>query len=76
MQVTVRYFASLREAVGHERETVELCEGASVGDLHEQLQLARFGGELLSACNHSYCDRETILTDGDLVAFFPTVTGG
>lgn len=84
MQVQVRYFASLREALG-ESEAVELPEGATVAALRDAL-LARGGrhAEVLARGRAVRCavdrvmaaDERAPLRDGAEVAFFPPVTGG
>jgi molybdopterin synthase sulfur carrier subunit len=83
MKVQVRYFASLREALGP-TETLELAAGATVGGLRDRL-LARGGrhAEVLargravrSALDQVMCDESAPLRDGAEVAFFPPVTGG
>ncbi len=83
MKLQVRYFASLREALGAS-EAVELPEGATLGALRETL-LARGGrhAEVLSrgravrcALNQAMSDESALLADGAEVAFFPPVTGG
>jgi molybdopterin synthase sulfur carrier subunit len=83
MKVQVRYFASLREALGPS-ETVELGQGATVGALREAL-LARGGrhAQVLAreravrcALDQVMSDESAPLRDGAEVAFFPPVTGG
>ena len=83
MKVQVRYFASLREALGAS-ESLEVASGATVGQLRDQL-LARGGrhAEVLArqravrcALHQTMCDESAPLTDGAEVAFFPPVTGG
>ena len=83
MKVEVRYFASLREALGS-AETVELAETTTVGALRDALA-ARGGrhAEVLgrqrsvrSARNRVMCAESVALGDGDEVGFFPPVTGG
>lgn len=83
MKLQVRYFASLREALGAS-EAVDLPEGATLGALRDTL-LARGGrhAEVLSrgravrcALNQAMSDESAVLQDGDEVAFFPPVTGG
>jgi molybdopterin synthase sulfur carrier subunit len=83
MKIQVRYFASLREALGPQ-ETVELPAACTLGQLRDQL-LALGGrhAEVLSrhravraAVNQKMVDEEHDLTDGAEVAFFPPVTGG
>jgi sulfur-carrier protein len=83
LQVTVRYFAALREALGP-FETLEVPASLSVGDLR-RLLVARGGAhaELLAADRPVRCalaqrmvDDTAALQPGAEVAFFPPVTGG
>lgn len=83
MQVQVRYFAALREALGP-TEQVQLADGSTLGQLRDAL-LARGGrhAELLARGRNLRCavaqvmaDEATPLHDGAEVAFFPPVTGG
>lgn len=83
MRVQVRYFASLREALGP-GEAVELPAGATVAALRDAL-LARGGrhAEMLARGRAVRCavdqvmrDEAAPLADGAEVAFFPPVTGG
>ncbi len=81
--VRLRYFASLREALGAE-ETVELEPGTTLGQLRDQLiarggpharVLAR-GRALRCALDQVMADESTPVPAGAEVAFFPPVTGG
>ena len=83
MQITVRYFASIREALGTGSETVQ-TQATSLGALRDEL-LARGGphAEALArhravrtALNQVMADETSALSDGAEVAFFPPVTGG
>jgi molybdopterin synthase sulfur carrier subunit len=83
MRVQVRYFASLREALGA-AESVEVPAGATLGTLRDSL-LSR-GGEharclargraVRCALDQTMADESAALHDGAEVAFFPPVTGG
>ena len=83
MNVDVRYFAAVREALGS-GERVEVGAGATVASLRDAL--ARRDGRhaealgrervLRSAWNRVLCGEETELADGDEVGFFPPLTGG
>jgi len=85
MNIKLRFFASVREAVGASSETVTLPDGvATVGDVRDFL-LARGGAwaevlghgrALRMAFNQVMCDPATPLAEGGEVAFFPPVTGG
>jgi sulfur-carrier protein len=83
VKVHVRYFASLREALGA-AEMVEVTEGSSVGALRDAL-VARGGrhAEALArhravrcALNQAMCDDGAVLRHDAELAFFPPVTGG
>ena len=85
MNITLRYFASVREALGMANESLELPGSATtVGGVREAL-VAR-GGEWAEALgpdravrmayNQVMCGPDTAVADGAEVAFFPPVTGG
>ncbi|MGC4077803.1 MAG: MoaD/ThiS family protein [Rubrivivax sp.] len=83
MKIQVRYFASLREALGP-GETVELPDVATLGGLRDGLAarggpyadvLAR-GRAVRCALNQVMSDEAAVVRDGAEVAFFPPVTGG
>jgi molybdopterin synthase sulfur carrier subunit len=83
MLLTVRYFASIREAIGRGSEPVS-SEVADLAALRDELMgrgapyaaaLAR-GKTIRMALNQRMCDESALLTDGAEVAFFPPVTGG
>ncbi len=83
MKVQVRYFASLREALGP-GETVALEAGATLGVLRDTL-IARGGrhAEVLARGRAVRCSLDqhmaeegVALREAAEVAFFPPVTGG
>ena len=83
MQITVKYFASIREALGTGSETVQ-TQAATLGALRDEL-LARGAAHaealarhraVRTALNQVMADEASALTDGAEVAFFPPVTGG
>jgi sulfur-carrier protein len=83
MKLTVRYFASLREALGP-GQTLDLTEATTLGGLRDQLiassaahaaALGR-GKPLRVALNRTLSDESTLVRDDAEVAFFPPVTGG
>ncbi|MDH4584805.1 molybdopterin synthase sulfur carrier subunit [Pseudomonas sp. BN415] len=81
--IRVQYFARYREALGIEGEQLNWDAAfAKLEDLRQHL-LARGGvwevlaeQNLMCARNQELCSLDEALTDGDEVAFFPTVTGG
>jgi len=83
MNVTVKYFASIREAIGAASESVGTSAN-TLGALRDQLiaqggphaeSLAR-GKAVRMALNQVMSDESAALLDGAEVAFFPPVTGG
>lgn len=85
MNITLRFFASVRETVKASQETAAVpLSVATVGAL--RTHLASRGGAwtealaperaLRMAYNQIMCDADTVLTEGCEVAFFPPVTGG
>lgn len=84
MVITVKFFASVREAVGASSESMALPDGvATVGALREHLaargeqwRQALGHPALRMAYNQVMCDAGTAIADGAEVAFFPPVTGG
>lgn len=83
MKVALRYFASIREALGSPGEAVETQAG-TLGALRDELiarggayadALAR-GKALRMALDQVMAQESTPLREGAEVAFFPPVTGG
>ncbi len=72
MKVQVRYFASLREALGP-AETVEIAPGLSIAAHAAALAPGR---AVRCALNQRLAHDDTVIGDGAEVAFFPPVTGG
>jgi MoaE-MoaD fusion protein len=76
VEVTVRLFAMLRERAGSDSVTVELPEGARVGDALRELSELAEGLPLVMAVNREYADEQTALDPGDELALIPPVSGG
>jgi len=83
--IRLRYFASLREALGSEGEDLQLPDG--VADVAGLLTLLRQRGDpwaealaegrpVLVAINQEMAGAAAVLQDGDEVGLFPPVTGG
>lgn len=81
MRVNLLYFASFRDITGTAEEARDLPAGTRVADLWRALatehsKFAAFPAMPAAAVNHEYVGGETILRDGDEVAFLPPVAGG
>ena len=83
MNVTIKYFASIREAIGQGSESRE-TSALSLAGLRDELlaaspahaaSLAR-GKAVRMAVDQVMSDESTRLSNGCEVAFFPPVTGG
>lgn len=81
--IRLRYFASIREALGRDSEALE-TRAATLAELRDEL-IARGAayGEALSrgrsvrlALDQVMCDESASIAEGAEVAFFPPVTGG
>jgi molybdopterin converting factor subunit 1 len=81
MRLKLLFFASHREAVGKERMSLEMPEGATVGQLLDSLvaehpSFKELEEHTVTAVNHEQVARDRRLLDGDEVAFYPPVSGG
>ncbi|MBC7436491.1 MAG: MoaD/ThiS family protein [Bdellovibrionales bacterium] len=83
MKVRIKYFASIREAIGQPGETVQ-TDSPDLATLRREL-IARGGAyaEALApgkavrvALQQVMSDESSLLSDDAEVAFFPPVTGG
>lgn len=80
-RVRVRAFASLRQALGTARLTLNLPSGTTVADLLERLSAdypaaAPHLARAIVAVNQDYADSTRSLAPDDEVAVFPPVSGG
>ncbi|MDR8105220.1 molybdopterin converting factor subunit 1 [Burkholderia cenocepacia] len=85
MKIQLKFFASVREALGVADEEANVPDGVTtVGDVRAWLRVRggawadtlAEGRALRMACNHEMTDPDTRLTEGCEVALFPPVTGG
>ena len=85
MKLELRFFASLREALGVSQESIIIPDNVqTIADLREHLiergnpwaEVLANGKVLRCALNQHMVDPNTPLQEGAEVAFFPPVTGG
>ena len=79
VRVTLRCFAAVREALGTDTLPLEVPVGTTLEGLRRKLavdrpQLARV--PVAYAVNRDYARADTVLRDGDEVAFIPPISGG
>ena len=83
MKITVKYFASIREAMGKSSEPVD-AYATTLAALRDELiaqgepyaDCLKRGKTLRMAQNQVMADESALLLDGAEIAFFPPVTGG
>lgn len=85
MTITVKYFASLREAIGQDAETLELPADVNTPAALRKWLCARgepwadalaAGRSVRVAVNFDMVASDSRIPEGAEVAFFPPVTGG
>jgi sulfur-carrier protein len=75
--IKVRYFASLKENLGRESDSLNIEKAISVAEVWARAVLSEPMPEnTLAAVNMEYVGLNHQVQNGDEVAFFPPVTGG
>lgn len=81
MTVRLLFFAVLRDIAGTDMRELALADGTTARDVWQSLRgefakLADYAQPPMIAVNESYAGPETVLRDGDELAFIPPVAGG
>lgn len=77
MTLNIRYFASLKESLNRAEETVSFTTSLTVRELWATIHAGKpLPTNILVAINMDYVGPDSLVKDGDEVAFFPPVTGG
>jgi len=81
MGIQVKFFASMRDLIGDDREIdAQLIKQQAINTIDDLWNYCANGKErpvnVLIALNMDYVDARANIKDGDEVAFFPPVTGG
>jgi molybdopterin synthase catalytic subunit len=81
IDITVRYFAMLRELLGKSEERLSVPAGTTAGEVYPLLtgnnpRLARLQRSLMLMVNEDYVRGDRVLDAGDELAFIPPVSGG
>ena len=78
MNVHVLFFASLKEHLGRAEMYMEVAPLPTVAVLWDKISSGNeaLPEKVLFAVNHKYVHADYQLEHGDVVAFFPPVTGG
>ncbi len=84
MSITLCFFAKFREKLGTQHELYTLPKSCEIKELLQQLaqrgdvwqELFDYPKGVLVAINQEMASLDSLINDGDEVAFFPPVTGG
>jgi molybdopterin converting factor subunit 1 len=80
MHVKCLFFAAYRSVFGVDQIELELPEGSTldalIQDVRDRAGTADLPRRLVVAVNRDYAPVDTVLQDGDEVAFIPPVAGG
>lgn len=81
MNITVRYFAIMREQLGKPSEELSLPDGTTAGEIfriatRDVPRLAGLQRAVMVMVNEEYVEADHPLRDGDEVALIPPVSGG
>ena len=81
MTVTIQFFSYFKELTGIDELSRDVPDGFTLGQLHDGLcaehpGLREMSRSTLIAVGMDYQPREFVLSDGDVVSFFPPVQGG
>mgnify|MGYP000265232469 CR=1 FL=1 len=75
--IKVLFFASFRDRIGRDEDTIEASEVLTVAEVWARVAAGRpMPTNTLAAVNLDYASLDREVHDGDEVAFFPPVTGG
>ena len=80
MNITVKYFASLREQLGKSEEILTLSDEISIAEVWQNVSASISENieseNILMTINMEYVKSDALVKTGDEVAFFPPVTRG
>ncbi len=81
MKIRLLNFAVIREIVGQSEVELSLADGTRARDVWQSLRrdygaLSGYEQPPLIAVNETYATPDTVLRDGDELAFIPPVAGG
>jgi molybdopterin synthase catalytic subunit len=81
MRIEMLFFGILKDLAGHEKQTLDLPEGTTVGQALERCRallpsLEQYLGNIAVAVNREYVSQSVQLHEADEVALIPPVSGG
>jgi len=81
MKIRTQFYAQLRDLVGSHEMDVDLAQGATVGDLLDQIyaqqpKLRQHDKSILIGAGVAFVDRNYKLKEGEEISIMPPVQGG
>ncbi len=76
MRISIKFFASLREQLKMEDMDISVESVTTVHDLWQHVVKKEIPDNIMVAINQEYASMQSLVQDGDEIAFFPPVTGG
>lgn len=80
LRIKIKYYASFKEFTGKEEEQIEVDDHMSLSEIRDYVKglYTKIGRQeqVLVALNGSFKPLETKVEDGDILSFFPPVSGG
>jgi molybdopterin synthase catalytic subunit len=81
VRLKILFFGMVKDMVGRSSDSLEMPEGASLGQVFEHYaaaspSLREFAASVVLARNQSFAPRTETVQDGDEIAFLPPVSGG
>ncbi len=80
MKIKIKYYASFKEFTNKDEEFLDLEEGMTLAEIRNYVKdiYEKIGRQeqVLVALNGNFKPLDTIVTEGDILSFFPPVSGG
>jgi sulfur-carrier protein len=81
IRVKVLFFGRLKELTGHAEDSAEFADAATIEQLFglyaaRYPELAKYRSSVVASRNQEFAAWDTLLRNGDEVAFLPPVSGG
>ena len=80
MKIKFKYYASFKEFTNKDEEFLDLEEGMTLAEIRNYVKdiYEKIGRQeqVLVALNGNFKTLDTIVTEGDILSFFPPVSGG
>ena len=81
LNVTILYFASYKDQTGTQQEILDVPTGSDLGTIigivcENHKNIIACQNNIVAAVNEEYQDHKYKISDGDIIALIPPVSGG